>query len=388
MIKLSIFDFNYDYTDRLIINDEVKNRLRCIFESAIFTYYPTENELDIESISHLFPGPFVRYKDKKEILNILLDIKDILADSILRQQLKPLHIYILYMLNYDYYELQKELIKFGDIKKSELIPENVQKILLSSKTLSNEEKETIEYWFTYGYEGDIQEYYDEYYLIEDVEYGENQFAAIALEFLKTNKICEEDLKALLEGIAFVPKDIADICSEIIESRKFILFKGTLDEQAESQIRDLSNAQAGEKRHDVFISYASQEECIAAQLADKLQEVGVIVWFAKNNIKIGDNIKLSIEKGLQDSKYAIVILSENYLDKYWTNNELNALFELEEDGNKKILPLTYNLSHERLKEKSILLANKLCLSINKKNIAEVAVKIVEDISTLSNKQIIQ
>jgi len=112
------------------------------------------------------------------------------------------------------------------------------------------------------------------------------------------------------------------------------------------------------------------------LADLLNEKGANVWIDGDRIKIGDSIRNLLENGLNNSKYGIVMLSKKYLEKYWTNQELNSLYELEESGKKRILPLLIDLSHEEIKEKSIFLANRYNVKFDKDKLDEIVEKILE------------
>ncbi len=78
-------------------------------------------------------------------------------------------------------------------------------------------------------------------------------------------------------------------------------------------------------YDVFISYASEdEESFVAALADLLTKFGVKVWFAPAVLKIGDSLSRSIDKGLANAKFGVVVLSKAYISKPWPEYELKGL----------------------------------------------------------------
>lgn len=362
MIKCSILDLNFEGIEKVFLYKEIKLRLEYMFEIAFFDYCLNEKDFEIEDVGHIFPNSFIRYKDKKEVVNLILEIKDILTDGVVRTHLKPLYVYMLFMINNDFFEYQRELIDIGEIKEAELIPESIKKLLSTNSSLSQDEKEDIKFWFTSDIECDIC-YYDEYNLYDDIGYCENQFEDLALSYLEGNELAEEELNSLLDGIIFIPKDMADMCMKKISTMNSVMKY------------NISNK--NETKYKFFISYASEESYIAQELLTQLQCLGANTWIDKEKIRIGDSIKQSIEKGILNSEYAIIILSQNYINKHWTNTELNAFFELEADGRKRILPLIYNLSHEDLKQQYILMTDKYYLSINEKNIKEIAKKIIND-----------
>jgi TIR domain len=64
--------------------------------------------------------------------------------------------------------------------------------------------------------------------------------------------------------------------------------------------------------DLFISYASEDkEEIARPLAKELARSGLAVWFDEFELKLGDSLLKSIDKGLSRSRYGVVILSHAF-----------------------------------------------------------------------------
>lgn len=96
--------------------------------------------------------------------------------------------------------------------------------------------------------------------------------------------------------------------------------------------------------DLFISHASEDKAeIARPLADMLMAKGYKVWYDEYTLMLGDNLRRSIEQGLAQSQFGVVILSPHFLAKKWTNLELDGLFALEKLGQKRILPVWHNVT---------------------------------------------
>lgn len=114
--------------------------------------------------------------------------------------------------------------------------------------------------------------------------------------------------------------------------------------------------------DVFISHCSEDKPFARSLAGGLEKMGLSVWFDENILQIGDSIRESIDRGLANSEYGIVVLSEGFFKKPWPKNELNALFATEQRAGR-ILPVRHNLSIESLKRLSPLLADRFSIASN-------------------------
>ena len=115
------------------------------------------------------------------------------------------------------------------------------------------------------------------------------------------------------------------------------------------------------KYDVFISHASEDKSIANSLCEKLVDKGYKVWLDEFELTIGDSLLAAIDKGLSESRYGVVILSDIYFQKVWTNRELQALFSKELNGEKVVLPVWHNITHDQIIKWSPILADKLSVS---------------------------
>lgn len=67
--------------------------------------------------------------------------------------------------------------------------------------------------------------------------------------------------------------------------------------------------------DLFISHASEDkETVVKQLADTLKKYGLKVWYDEFELKIGDSLSRSIDRGLAGSTFGIIILSKAFLKR--------------------------------------------------------------------------
>ena len=76
-------------------------------------------------------------------------------------------------------------------------------------------------------------------------------------------------------------------------------------------------------YDVFISHASEDTEWCEQLAVRLRDEGIVVWFDKWQMQnAGIDLIEGMEEGLQKSRRALLILTPEYLraDKIWTTAE--------------------------------------------------------------------
>ncbi|EMH9753287.1 TPA: toll/interleukin-1 receptor domain-containing protein [Proteus mirabilis] len=105
-------------------------------------------------------------------------------------------------------------------------------------------------------------------------------------------------------------------------------------------------------HDSFISYAEEDNDFVSDVAFGLKRNGLSIWFAPMSLKVGERLLDSIEKGLNESRTGILVLSPAYLSKNWTSYEMDILIRQNIDGSKKILPIWFNVTKEDIDNKHI------------------------------------
>ena len=111
--------------------------------------------------------------------------------------------------------------------------------------------------------------------------------------------------------------------------------------------------------DIFICHASEDkEEIARPLADALKSAGLAVWYDTFNLKLGDSLRESIDLGLAQSRFGVVILSPNFFSKVWPQRELNGLITREITAGKIILPILHKVTPKDVEQFSPMLSDKL------------------------------
>lgn len=116
------------------------------------------------------------------------------------------------------------------------------------------------------------------------------------------------------------------------------------------------------RWDVFICHASEDkEEFVKPLAEALVQRGLGVWYDEFELKMGDSLRRSIDRGLHDSRFGIVVLSHAFFSKEWPQKELDGLVAREVGGTKVILPIWHRISREEVLRYSPTLADKKAAS---------------------------
>lgn len=70
-----------------------------------------------------------------------------------------------------------------------------------------------------------------------------------------------------------------------------------------------------KSYDAFISHATEDkEDLVRPLAARLLELGFAIWYDEFQLKVGDSLRRSIDRGLANSRFGIVVLSPSFFAK--------------------------------------------------------------------------
>lgn len=129
--------------------------------------------------------------------------------------------------------------------------------------------------------------------------------------------------------------------------------------------------------DLFISHASEDkEEFVRPLASALERFGIRAWYDEYTLNLGDSLSRSIDSGLANSDYGVVILSPAFIAKRWPEYELRGLTAREMSGKKVILPVWHNISREEVLRFSPPLADKLAVRSDQSTPIQIAVKIIK------------
>jgi TIR domain len=130
------------------------------------------------------------------------------------------------------------------------------------------------------------------------------------------------------------------------------------------------------RWNVFISHASEDKTsFVRPLAEALRARGLTIWYDEHTLTVGDSLRQSIDDGLAKSRFGIVVISPNFLEKPWPQMELDGLVAREVDGVKVILPIYHEITFEQVNKRSPILAGKLAVS-SAKGLEHVVARLLE------------
>lgn len=145
--------------------------------------------------------------------------------------------------------------------------------------------------------------------------------------------------------------------------------------------NMSSSEVVSKEYDFFISHASEDkEDFVRDLAEALSLKNFKVWYDESELMIGDSLRKKIDDGLSRCKFGIVVISPNFVQKRWTEYELNGMVAREMNGQSLILPIWHNISMDQVLKYSPSLADKKALKTSDFTIDQI----VEALATRLSK----
>lgn len=89
----------------------------------------------------------------------------------------------------------------------------------------------------------------------------------------------------------------------------------------------------------FISYSTVDEAFAQQLADRLRQAEVGVWFAPDDVRGGAKLYDQIQQAIRGQDKLILVLSESSMASNWVATEIRLARRVErEQGAQKLFPI--------------------------------------------------
>lgn len=151
----------------------------------------------------------------------------------------------------------------------------------------------------------------------------------------------------------------------------------------SLIRDNEMGFGGDsvtRKYDVFISHASEDKDeVVRPLANALKKLGLVVWYDEFELGIGDSLRRKIDKGLANSRFGIVVLSKSFINKGWTNYELDGIITKSITGDQIVLPIWHNITKQEVIDYSPSLSDKLARNTASTTVVEIAEEIAQVIN---------
>ncbi len=137
--------------------------------------------------------------------------------------------------------------------------------------------------------------------------------------------------------------------------------------------------AKKKSFDVFIAHASEDkDAFVRPFAESIQSIGVDVWYDEFSLHWGDSLSEAIDRGLANSRYGIVVISPDFIQKAWPRRELRGLVQGELAGKQTILPIWHGVTRQQVWNFSPPLADIYALNTFELSAAEISIWTLESV----------
>jgi predicted aspartyl protease len=194
--------------------------------------------------------------------------------------------------------------------------------------------------------------------------------AASIQFPRSNLTPIELIQVLCCELPYQP--IHCLIGRDILSRWIFTYNGQIGDWSINDEKGLAVwVEPPEGVYDVFICHASEDKPFVEPLVSALKADGINVWYDNDRMKWGDDLRSSIDKGLSNSRFGIVVFSKAFLKKKrWTEHELNGLFAKESYGEKVILPIRHGITGDDLAEYSPSFVDRLAMDSKKHSVEEI------------------
>lgn len=134
------------------------------------------------------------------------------------------------------------------------------------------------------------------------------------------------------------------------------------------------------KNDVFISHANKDKKdFVEDLYKSLKKLGINIFYDKESLEWGDNWKDRILNGTKHAEFAIIVISENFFDREWTERELSEFLNKQNKNRQKIiLPIIHNITTEELKKKYPNVADLQVIDSKKYTSDEIALLLARNL----------
>ncbi len=135
---------------------------------------------------------------------------------------------------------------------------------------------------------------------------------------------------------------------------------------------MQNCRVNQDQADTFICHASEDkETMARPLHRALTDLGLHAWLDESDIPWGESIRQGIDMGLSNCQSATVILSRIFFSKYWTQYELDGIFQRRMQDGLPFFPIQHGITIEEIRNHSPALAGINLLNGNNYTFDQIA-----------------
>lgn len=111
--------------------------------------------------------------------------------------------------------------------------------------------------------------------------------------------------------------------------------------------------ASEWKYDVFLSFRGEDtrKNFSSHLYSALDRQGIFTFKDNHRLERGKVISLELFKAIEESRFGLVVLSENYASSTWCLDELAKILECKKDMGQIVLPVFYKVTPSEVRHQT-------------------------------------
>ena len=107
------------------------------------------------------------------------------------------------------------------------------------------------------------------------------------------------------------------------------------------------------KYDVFLTFRGKDtrNNFTDHLYTALQRKGIFTFRDEEELERGESISPKLLKAIEESRFAIIILSKNYVSSAWCMEELEKIVRCRKETGLTILPIFYNVNPSDVRKRA-------------------------------------
>lgn len=165
-----------------------------------------------------------------------------------------------------------------------------------------------------------------------------------------------------------------------ESGKKTYFNDKMYAEEQETVYKKDEKEVMRKQYDVFISHANKDKnSYVDSLNAAVRKLGINVFYDTDVLSWGDDWKQMILDGTKSSEFAIIVISDNFFDREWTERELKEFLSRQNERHQKIvLPLLYGITLDELKRHYPELGDIQCIKADEHSAEDIVILLAREL----------
>jgi len=190
--------------------------------------------------------------------------------------------------------------------------------------------------------------------------------------LKNHPLYDQMSRAIFHNKVYAFNDIKNDLTVVLNDEEF--WDSNID-TIETEQPAPTVSKTKQPLYDVFISHANADKGdFVNELNESIKKLGVNIFYDADTLEWGDEWKNMIIEGTEKARFAIIVISDNFFGREWTEKELNQFMHRKnKSGEKVILPIVHKITFEQLKDHYPALSDIHAIDSSKFTADQIAMK---------------